>query len=377
MTEIRVPAEGRWSCQRCGKCCHDFVLGPVEPEIIAGLQALGVERDWAPAAASPWFVQRPSGAFLVKSPETGACVFLRDDMGCAIHGLYGAEAKPAFCRIFPFLLVRQAEALIAVARPACAELHSSYESGQPITEQVATLAELPRPTPLPTWQPVRVVVVPGMGAPRPEAVVLSRERWEELEAELRAGIHATVAPPAAHIARIRQAAFAAVERRGPPGNGPRMWLALSAMIRVMIMVLQAARQAEEEGRGSGHLRLVCWMEEQITRARQGLSSGGASRPGPPLDDGAQRYVGLLLRGELLSRNFRTQGSVAAGLGLSLLNVEVARRAAETNDEGQVTAAAFAAIHSRWVRLTRNGTLDPVLERARPALVDLFLHAPPE
>ena len=75
---------------------------------------------------------------------------------------------------------------------------------------------------------------------------------------------------------------------------------------------------------------------------------------------------------ILGKSVHTLGGVGYGLGLFLFNCEVARLAA--GGEGSVSAAQHSAVYTRLSRLTLNQTIQQVLLKARPALLDLFLHA---
>ena len=78
-----LPA-ARWSCHGCGDCCRDFRLGPVEPEVVAALEARGASElagrpDWASQEPGPggepgWFLRHVDGH----------CVFLLPDNRCAV-----------------------------------------------------------------------------------------------------------------------------------------------------------------------------------------------------------------------------------------------------------------------------------------------------
>ena len=89
----------------------------------------------------------------------------------------------------------------------------------------------------------------------------------------------------------------------------------------------------------------------------------------PLDTDARAYLNLLLRSFLLGRSFAPYGSVAAGLGLFLFNVRVARGAA---DSGAVADIGRAL--AMWTRFSLNASVRPLMRHAAPALLDLYQHA---
>ena len=366
MTAIETPRAARWSCQQCGQCCHNFELGPVEPEIIEGLKQRGVEQDWAPAAELGWYTVRSAGPkqtyFLHKRSDTGACVFLRKDRLCAIHSLYGEAAKPGFCRAFPFALTRTPSGVVAVARPSCGGFFQAIETGESFASQVDSVAALPGLEHPREFAPDPMVVLPG-----PAGFGLPLDRWMPLEKALRQTIFELDEEPTVLLAHIRTQVF---ESAGQPVVQPdprRYRMALQALSYTIALVLEQTHPTD----GSvtpAIAALGARLAKIITTAQ-----GRLAHPPPPLDPAARRYLNLLLRSQLLGKTFYQQGSLAAGLGLFLFNVTVAQRAARWPASGPVSAAALSAVLSPWSRLTLNRSLDPILARARPALIDLFLH----
>lgn len=134
----RTLPEARWSCHGCGACCTGFAFGPVRDEIIAGLEAADIEAQWAPAAEAPWKTRQagPDGeeAWFLTHRE-GHCVFLEADQRCAVHRLLGPEAKPAFCREYPFLVTRAADGPAVTVRADCGGLHRTFEAGELVSAQ--------------------------------------------------------------------------------------------------------------------------------------------------------------------------------------------------------------------------------------------------
>ena len=85
----------------------------------------------------------------------------------------------------------------------------------------------------------------------------------------------------------------------------------------------------------------------------------------PLAPHDRAYLTLLIRSHLQGKAFVPYESLAAGLGLFLLNARIARLVSPS-DPGPTL--------SSWVRFSLNRTLHPLLRRAAPALIDIFRFA---
>ena len=356
---VRTLPGARWRCCSTSACCRVHQLGPVSEEVVQDLRQRGVEQDW-PSAADGWVDRRPgpggtSGWFLRHGAD-GACVFLRPDRLCAIHALYGEEAKPAFCREFPFALSRDPRGLSAVVRPACAGLHEAMLDGEPVQDQALGAARLPRHAPIPVFEPARVEVLPG--------VHLELDPWLDTEPELVALVAQAPAQPEAAVAAVRRDLARRTLSTLPVPDPARYTLAASAVLEALRMMLgHVLRQSE--GAPTYQVDFVRQVHDAVVAAREAEGSA-------VLDEGALDYTRLLLRTELHGRRWQGSGSVHAGLGLWLAGVALVRRARA--DAGPVSVADFAAMHTPFVRLSAHPAVASVLRRARPALVDLFLHA---
>lgn len=360
---VRVPSGARWSCHACGACCRLFQLGPVEPHIIEGLKAHEIEAAWAPAAAQPWYEARetPAGTQYFLAKVDGACIFLKEDNLCAVHGLFGAEAKPSFCREFPFHFVQDPKGLVAIARGDCAGFHASSLDGEPLEQQIAAQFAIPRMRPVPRFNPAQVDVVPGLA--------VSLGDWMNIEAELLGRLPAVQGGPEALVADLRGWIWERTDVEAISPRPERYRLAARAMVHTLLLVLD--RVAAEPGAPAAEQRFTVELIALLRRASERLDG-----PLPPLDGDAARHLNLLLRTHLLSKAFQPFGGVGFGLGLFLFNALIGRVAAEPNARGVITAAAHSAVYTKLVRLTLNHTIQQVLLKARPALLDLFLHADP-
>ncbi len=343
---IRAPTGLRWSCHSCGACCTGHDLGPVAPEVVAGLERADIRAAWAPAADG--FVDaRPDGAYLRQ--RDGACVFLEPDRRCAVHRLLGEQAKPAFCREFPYHLIDDPLGTVAVVRATCAGFWRSYRDGEiQSADALAAVAAVPATAPRARFAPASVPVAPGV------SVDLSTwMRWED--ATLRAAMPDD--DPRDAIARIR---------RGWTGDLPaprpaQYDAAFDALTFALSKVLDAV--LAQPGGAPHQVAFVEGCADALALARQ--------HPPAPLDADARAWLDLLLRSALLAKSWAAWGGVAEGLGVWLLGVEVARR---RPTDAALTAEDLAPAIARWDRFVAIGVIGHWLRKARVAAVDLTLHA---
>ncbi len=334
-------------------------MGPVEPEVVADIEAHGLDDLWPDHGNRPWIRQERaanlSGYFLQK--VNGHCVFLREDKSCAVHAVLGGHRKPAFCREYPFTLVQEPRGIVLTVREGCGGYFESAVDGTPLEDHAATVIDLPRAYPVQTFGKHPVALIPGLG--------VSPDDWLHLEERICADIVATDAQPDEHIASIRATMLQAV-RRDPPEPDPLTAMkAMGAMLQVYRMVLdQAVRDASAD---AAEVSFAKQLRSVVIRAMSALPAGL-----PQLDRAARDYVSLMLRSQLLGKRFLPHGSVAVGLANFLHNVRTAMLAAERTADGVVTVHALAAVLTDHVRLTHNRSIREIQKKARPALVDLFM-----
>lgn len=353
-----VPSGARWSCHACGACCRLFQLGPVVPAVIADLEARGIGEAWPAAGIEPWYERRegPGGATYFLRKIDGACVFLQPDNYCAVHRLYGAAAKPDFCQEFPFQLTHDPNGLVATARGECAGFYASSADGQPLVEQVAEVLAIPRSRPIPRFAPAQVEIVPGE--------MRSLAAWMAAESRVLARLEAAAAPPVALVALVRGELLA--EARTP--DSARYTLATRALIHTLGLVLDHVLRTETHA-PIAEAKFTAELREVLRQAEIAVHL-----PSRPLSADANRHLNLLLRSAILSKSVHALGGPAYGLGLFLFNAEVARLAAVGSPSEPVSSREHSDVYTRLSRLTLNATIHQVLLKARPALLDLFLHA---
>ena len=362
MESIRTPTDARWSCSGCGSCCRLYKLGPVEPEIIAGLEARGVEAAW-PAAASGWATQEtgPDGAAAWFLRHTaGHCVFLRDDNLCAIHALFGADAKPGFCREYPFRVLRDPAGLVVIARPECSAGPRRVIDGQAVAEQAAEVLALPRVGALNTWRPARVEPLAGVQLPLARWMSWERALLDTLD------VAGDLSPEAA-VAALRTRLYGLAGER-PKAPTERV-AALRVLVDALAELLTAAGQPSA-GRSTFERDLIEQAGARLDLAAARLSAG--DRLDEPLAPDAARYLLVTLRGHVLGKSVHSLGSAAAGLGAFLLDAAIAR----TVGADPVSAAALAPRLPLWSRFTANQAVRALLISRKAALVTLFESAAP-
>ena len=358
---VRTLSGARWDCGACGDCCRHFQLGPVEPEIIAGLAARPLAEHFPQLANRPFSrqVQTADGTAHFLEKINGACVFLEADNRCGVHRRWGAAAKPSFCRAFPVHLVDDPLGTAAVARPQCSGLLQGQRTGAPLAAVAEAVAALATPAPRPRFAPAAVALLPGLG--------VSLDDWMQLEAHLIGLLDGPPLPVGAQLARLRGAALAAV-RRSPPAPEPaRAAAAFGAVLEAERLVLSAARQGSAAP-SDAESQYVMSLQSDIDRA------AARAKAGPPvLSDEALALCARVIQGELLSKRVHADGSLGAGLGRVAHQLWVAALAAAP-DAGPVEADALMARLAPHLRLADHAQIAPMLQRARPALVDLFLSA---
>lgn len=358
--EIRTPTGARWDCHACGDCCRLYDLGPVEPHIVKGLQDRDIAAHWEPARAAPWFEVRraPDGREAVFfTHRDGHCVFLRDDNLCAVHGLFGADAKPAFCREFPFHVLDDPRGTVAVVRPSCTSYHRGFAAGTPVADQAASAVALPRVMGRRRFAPTEVPVLPDAGVPL--------DAWMDHEARILAILDGPPVDPEASIAILRTELYAIAGRTGPIVDPKRARLAAGAVIEALRRLMDRAANDPNPSAEAHRVAFARAARDLLVRAQAGLATPR------PLADDARAYLHLLLRTFVLAKGWASIGSVADGLGAFGVQATVVRSAAL--EDGPIDAAQAAEVLVKWTKLTENPAIMGVMRMARPALIDVFMH----
>ncbi|MCA9255658.1 MAG: YkgJ family cysteine cluster protein [Phycisphaerales bacterium] len=124
----------QWSCHSCTKCCRELIvhLTKADRERID-------QQQWTSKLGVDPYVRLGRGVVLNHTAE-GACVFLQADGKCRIHAELGMDAKPFACRIYPFTLEREGDAIRSAIRFDCPSVTTS--DGKPLPAYRRELQDL-------------------------------------------------------------------------------------------------------------------------------------------------------------------------------------------------------------------------------------------
>ncbi|RIK65816.1 MAG: hypothetical protein DCC65_11845 [Planctomycetota bacterium] len=112
-----------WDCHGCTNCCRELVVHLTRRDI-----ALIDGQNWTGQIAGPPYVKLGRETVLNHGAD-GACVFLSAAGRCRIHEEHGEDAKPLACRLYPFSLNREGDALRTTIRFDCPSAAASRGSG--------------------------------------------------------------------------------------------------------------------------------------------------------------------------------------------------------------------------------------------------------
>jgi Fe-S-cluster containining protein len=139
-TGFRLPEGWNYSCHHSGSCCEDFWEIPLDDISLARLNSLPLSsvspKFLAPEHYTERSETRPEGLSLKRA--SGRCVFLDPARRCAVHGNFGAGAKPQTCQDFPFRYVCTPGGVYVGLSMACPSVRGNR--GQAIEDQRAQLA---------------------------------------------------------------------------------------------------------------------------------------------------------------------------------------------------------------------------------------------
>lgn len=344
MSGLVCPPGIRWDCVGCGACCRVLVRGPVEPERFPFLDTLG--RPWREVGPHPT-LPGDTATFLAGTAD--GCVFLDGRRGCEVHRVHGLEAKPGFCRAFPFAWAARDGQVMVTVRPECVGAGATSVGGTPLEDRLLQLGSgwmVPRAEPA---EPVPLL--PGVG--------VSRSDWYRMEDAVVRAVDASCGGPGAWVATIRDLVFRAMGKDGFVPDARRHAAGMAEVVSRIGLVLQDARALPppEPGHQPRYLLLAEVLATATTAAQQ---------PDPPLEGDVRTFLAGRLVQAIRSRHVLTTGSLFAGLGRFLLETTLAVRFAGGADCGAVgrAVAGVATVLEH-----------PALRRtARPFLVDLALHA---
>jgi hypothetical protein len=246
---------------------------------------------------------------------------------------------------------------VAVIRPTCRGFHHSSRDGEAVEDQVAAVQALPRVVPRRKFAPRAVSILDGAS--------VSIEAWMEAEPALLEGLRDR--PLDSAIGYLRGALHGLAGRPAPGVRPAQRTAALQAIVMALTMIMRHTLGQPATGPSDRRAFAEASLEN-LLRVSEGLE-----QPAPPLAEDAEAWVNLLLRSSLLAKRFDAWGGVSEGAGEFILAVEISRRLASVQPDGTVSAESLSVPLAHWRRFVAVELITHILRRARPALIDLFLH----
>lgn len=139
MTDWHFPANQKFECSRCGRCCRGWRIH-VDDQTVARLQG-------TPQAKG---LEEKDGRYFARKDQQQRCTFLSPENLCELH----QRAKPSGCRQFPFRLTRTPDGIFVGASYYCPSIQANQ--GQDLAVFQAELEEIARQLPLWGEQGLRV-----------------------------------------------------------------------------------------------------------------------------------------------------------------------------------------------------------------------------
>lgn len=195
---------------------------------------------------------------------------------------------------------------------------------------------------------------------------MSLAAWMGAEAALCAALAEPLPPAQAVAAAVAQLA-GTTGTALPPASPQVFRTAARASFEALRIYLGYI--LESEANGPAHR--VAFVREVRARVEEARFAPDLTAP---MDARAQDYATMLLRSAILAKDIHTLGGAVAGLGAWLLGALLAQAVHAVAQDTPMTAADFAAHHTPWVKLAAHPALREVMKKARPALIDLALHA---
>src|SRR4051812_12553425 len=135
-----LPIIEQWDCHHCTACCRETTI-QLNADDIARLE----QQRWDQHAEfrDVQTVRRSlalGGAKVLAHKADGSCVFLTEAGLCRIHEVFGADAKPFMCQLFPLQVVTTDRETLATVVRSCPS--AAAERGRAISEHLGFLKRL-------------------------------------------------------------------------------------------------------------------------------------------------------------------------------------------------------------------------------------------
>jgi len=212
--QIELLPGARLECCRSGECCH-LAVGPLSSLEQRRLRALPwAQHGELPPRRDPeeLFREVDGEVFLQQREEDDACVFLEPAGTCQLHRVFGAEVKPAICRLYPLFTVRldplRLRAGVSFACPGVCQARPESRLLPEVTRAGELLWATRLTAPPPALLPPAVLA--EAAAPDPQA--------RELEQDLLSLLGAPGWTAAAALAEGARRLLAAATELLPPGR---------------------------------------------------------------------------------------------------------------------------------------------------------------
>ena len=145
MTEIKesqlhIPEGINFDCTGCGNCCFEWPVPATRDDFerISGYaEERGFDNKQLFRVLNVADEKLRVFSHSLEKRDDGLCAFLTADKRCSIHNDFGAEAKPAMCRLFPYTFTDTPSGTFASVSFAASGV--LFNTGKPLAEQVSLL----------------------------------------------------------------------------------------------------------------------------------------------------------------------------------------------------------------------------------------------
>lgn len=198
---LSIRADAAFTCTMCGSCCGGHQVGPVQDDVLRGLEPHTDALVAATRATRGLFVTMPAPRGAPVDTQVmchlrdGSCVFLSDDRRCIIHRDLGADAKPRPCRLFPYRFIATPDGVAVSISPECRGF-AEARGGKALADQQPELR--------------RLLALAGALARTPKVVRLAPRTavpwrtYRDLEDSLHAALHAHAHDPTAALLAMQR-----------------------------------------------------------------------------------------------------------------------------------------------------------------------------
>lgn len=176
---LHIPEGINFLCSGCGNCCLSWPVPVTDDDVTRISRLTNGEAVFKQLPA-----RRDERIFgythSLQKRSDGRCAFLTDDNRCRLHVEFGASAKPAMCRLFPYSFTPTPSGIYtSVSFASSAVL---FNAGPPLTEQKDLLEEQWQlfqglmPDYAPDWSSIQLI----------DGTSMSWAKFLELDAQLTA-----------------------------------------------------------------------------------------------------------------------------------------------------------------------------------------------